>query len=228
MPKRLLEQLVQVLGPKVAKSNTKFRKAVRADEFMPEVIDAIIRYLGLAYLKWPSATEMEKLTRKFERKTELPNIQGAIDCTFVKVRVPQREADCYFNRKWYVSLVLQAVTDSDGVFLDISCSLPGSVIEKRVLRRSRFYEKVQSGANLSEPVLTINDGFRLSPYILGDAGYVLHSWIMMLIALNLSYTAAERLFIERQIRGGICVECAFRILKARWRILVVGTSSDIS
>ncbi|KAL3686517.1 hypothetical protein R1sor_009091 [Riccia sorocarpa] len=141
-------------------------------EFMPEVVFAIIRYLGPMYLKWPTASEMRRVSRKLKRKSGLPNIQGAIDGTFIRVRVPQREADCYFNRKWFASLVLQGVADTDGCFLDISCGLRGSVYHRRVLRRSRFLEKVENGSILSEPVITINDGFQLSPYILGDSGKI--------------------------------------------------------
>ncbi|KAL3686482.1 hypothetical protein R1sor_009056 [Riccia sorocarpa] len=152
----------------------------------------------------------------------------AIDGTFVKVRCPQSEADSYFNRKCYASLVLQAVADSDGCSLDISCGMPGSVHDRRVLRRSQFLEKVETGAILREPVININNGYELRPYVLGDAGYTLHTWLMVPFFINQNSTPAQHMFTERQIRGRICVEQAFCILKARWRILQSGILSSIS
>ncbi|KAL3677630.1 hypothetical protein R1sor_027578 [Riccia sorocarpa] len=255
MPKRFFRVIVEKVGPLVTKADTRFRTDVRIaatlfrlatgsnyfhtaerfgvgyatlQEFMPEVISAIIRVLGPSYLKWPQSEDMRKITRKFERTCGLPNIQGAIDCTFVPVRCPAQHADSYYKRKYIASLVLQGISDVDGAFLDISCGLLGSCNDRRVLRRSRFLEKVEAGELLREPTVTINDGFLLRPYLLGDAGYVLENWLMCPFSLNGSSSAGHRLFTERQIRGRICIERSFGILKARWRILTVGITSSLT
>ncbi|KAL2635781.1 hypothetical protein R1flu_007260 [Riccia fluitans] len=153
-------------------------------EFMPEVITAIIRVLDPSYLSWPRGESMLEVSQKFERTCGLPNIHGAIDCTFVRVWCPQDQAGCFFHRKWYTSIVLQAVADNDATFLDISCGFPGSVHDQRVLRRSLFLQKVEGGEILIEPVLTLSGGVRLSPYILGDSGYALQPWLMTPISLT--------------------------------------------
>ncbi|KAL3676134.1 hypothetical protein R1sor_026082 [Riccia sorocarpa] len=196
-------------------------------EFFPEVIEEIVGVLGPDYLQWPRGEAMVKVTRKFERACRLPNIQGALDEMFVLVRAPANQADSYFNRKWYTSLVLQAIANTDGAFLDVSCGMPGSVHDRLVLRRSRFTEKVESGEVLVDPVIVINDNYRLRPYILTDSGYQLESWMMLPFHITPRSSEVQKLSNEKQIRGRIYVERAFGILKARWQILTVGISTSI-
>ncbi|KAL2643820.1 hypothetical protein R1flu_011407 [Riccia fluitans] len=96
-------------------------------EFMPEVVMTIIRELGPLFLKWPRGETMDKVSQKFERICGLPNIHGAMDGSFIRVRAPQHLADNYFNRKWYTSLAQQGIADTGAPYLDISCGFLGSV-----------------------------------------------------------------------------------------------------
>ncbi|KAL3680592.1 hypothetical protein R1sor_023548 [Riccia sorocarpa] len=47
-----------------------------------------------------------------------------------------------------INAIIRAVANADAAFLDISCGLPGSVHDNRVLCRSRFLEKLDTRDNL--------------------------------------------------------------------------------
>ncbi|KAL2613053.1 hypothetical protein R1flu_024745 [Riccia fluitans] len=140
-------------------------------EFMPEVVMVIIRKLGPLFLKWQRGEAMAKVSQKFKHICGLPNIHGAMDGSFIRIRAPQHLADNYFNKKWYTSLVLHGIVDTNVAFLDISYGFPRSIHDYRVLRCSCFMAKVNDGEILQDPVLTINDGYSLRHYVLADSGY---------------------------------------------------------
>ncbi|KAL2651841.1 hypothetical protein R1flu_019969 [Riccia fluitans] len=109
-------------------------------EIMREGVEAIIVELGPEYLKWPSTSEMIKVSNGFQLRSGLPNVQGAIDGTFIRIKAPPSKevAIDYYNRKGYHAIVLKVINDTDGCFLDISCGMPGSTNDKRVLRNRSF------------------------------------------------------------------------------------------
>ncbi|KAI7800927.1 putative nuclease HARBI1-like, partial [Triplophysa rosa] len=65
---------------------------------------------------------------------------GAIDDCHVHIK-PQSgpDGECYRNRKLFPSVILQAVYDHHGCFIDTYVGWPGSVHDSRVLRRSPLY-----------------------------------------------------------------------------------------
>ncbi|KAL2613096.1 hypothetical protein R1flu_024788 [Riccia fluitans] len=77
-------------------------------EIMREGIEAIIAELGPEYLKWPSTSEMIKVSNGFQLRSGLPNVQGAVDGTFIRIRAPPSKevAIDYYNRKGYHAIVL--------------------------------------------------------------------------------------------------------------------------
>ncbi|KAL3685500.1 hypothetical protein R1sor_003522 [Riccia sorocarpa] len=56
----------------------------------------------------------------------------------------------------------------DGSHIKIHCGALGSVHESRCLRLSSFFERVESGGVLAEPVQVINENCQLRPYLSGD------------------------------------------------------------
>ncbi|KAL2642675.1 hypothetical protein R1flu_010262 [Riccia fluitans] len=59
-----------------------------ASGIMREGVEAIIAELGPEYLKWPSTSEMIKVSNGFQLRSGLPNVQGAVDGTFIRIRAP--------------------------------------------------------------------------------------------------------------------------------------------
>ncbi|KAL2630908.1 hypothetical protein R1flu_015594 [Riccia fluitans] len=58
-------------------------------EIMREGVEAIIAKLGPEYLKWPSTSEMIKVSNGFQLRSGLPNVQDAVDGTFIHIRALQ-------------------------------------------------------------------------------------------------------------------------------------------
>ena len=67
----------------------------------------------------------------------------------------------YYNRKGFYSIVLQAVIDSSGKFIDIFVGYPGSTHDSRIFHNSPLYNMFNS----SSSVIPTN------AYILGDVSY---------------------------------------------------------
>ncbi|KAL1276996.1 hypothetical protein QQF64_023669 [Cirrhinus molitorella] len=56
-----------------------------------------------------------------------------------RIKPSSSDAPCYFNRKLFHSVQLQAITDHKGKFLDIFVGYPGSVHDAKVLKNSPVY-----------------------------------------------------------------------------------------
>ncbi|KAL0146603.1 hypothetical protein M9458_057943 [Cirrhinus mrigala] len=66
-------------------------------------------------------------------------VAGAIDGCHIRIKAPASDAPCYFNRKLFHSVQLQAITDHKGKFIAIFVGYPGSVHDARVLKNSPVY-----------------------------------------------------------------------------------------
>ena len=83
---------------------------------------------------------------------------GAIDGSHIRIKCPGGpDGQDYVNRKWYPSMVLQAVCDHQGRFIDTFVGFPGSVHDARILQNSLIY----LAGNYPPP----------GHFILGDGGY---------------------------------------------------------
>ncbi len=64
---------------------------------------------------------------------------GAIDGSHIPILKPQPD---YYNQKGYYSIVMQAVVDFRGIFMNVNIGWPGKVHDSRVCF---FYQKAESG-----------------------------------------------------------------------------------
>ena len=95
----------------------------------------------------------------------------------------------------------------------------------RVLRRSMLFRRAEQGDILTAPAKNVN-GHEIRPYLVGDSAYPLSPWLMK------PYPEGTRdpdeISFNRQLSSArVKVECAFGILKSRWRILQKRFESDI-
>ncbi|XP_036329491.1 putative nuclease HARBI1 [Rhagoletis pomonella] len=167
--------------------------------------------IGHEYIKWPQGTAAEDAKRKFEAKSGLPGVIGAIDCTHIRNKAPEENKENYFDRKHTYSLVLQAVVDADKRFTDVTCGEPGSLHDSRVLRRSSLFATAQSEPESLFP----NDSF-----ILGDSAYPATSWLVPPFKDYGNLSESQRNFNKLHSSTRIVVENAFGLLKTRFRRLL--------
>ncbi|KAL3700261.1 hypothetical protein R1sor_018283 [Riccia sorocarpa] len=102
-----------------------------------------------------------------------------------------------------------------------------SVHDSRCLRLSSFFRRVETGAVLAEPTVTINNNVHVRPYLLGDQGYAMHRWLMIPYSITGTSTPAQQLYNIKHVQGRLCIERSFGLLKARFRILENGITSSL-
>ncbi|KAL2628948.1 hypothetical protein R1flu_013634 [Riccia fluitans] len=78
-----------------------------------------------------------------------------------------------------------------------------------------------------DPVVPINDGFELQPYLLGDQGYAMHPWLMVSFSITGMSTPAQHFYNRKHVQGRLSIERAFWLLKARFKISKNGIASSV-
>lgn len=167
--------------------------------------------IGHNYIKWPSADEVPNIMALWEEKRKIPNIIGAIDCSHIKIKAPMKNKECYFNRKHYYSVHLQAVVDINKKFVDIFIGEPGSLHDSRVLRKSELYQEAHSDKDHT---------FSYNSLLLGDSAYPLLDWLIPPFKDNGHLSQDSTQFNKLHSSARIVVENAFGILKSRFRRLL--------
>ena len=135
---------------------------------------------------------------------------GAIDGTHVLIIKPDNNPSDYFNRKGFYSIIMQAVVDSRGLFLDAYIGWPGKVHVARVLVNSTLYKKMSKKDLLPNWTRKL-DGVEIPLLILGDPAYLFLPWLMK----PYHATSEECHFNYRQSRARMTIENAFGGLKGR-------------
>ncbi|CAI5670200.1 unnamed protein product [Oreochromis niloticus] len=133
---------------------------------------------------------------------------GAIDGCHVRIKPPGGpDGQCYRNRKLFPSILLQAVCDHQGCFIDTYVGWPGSVHDSRVLRNSPLYRQ----AIYPPP----------GHFILADGGYPCLQHPLPLITpykRPVQGVGAQR-FNSHHSRARSIIERAFGMMKTRFRAI---------
>lgn len=104
------------------------------------------------------------------------------------------------------------------MFWDVCCKAAGSTDDATHLRGSSLFQKLTNGEVLVDTHVRIK-GNHIRPYIVGDWGYPLFSFLLTPFTGNGSGTPAQNFFDERLMKGRAMVEEAISLLKGRWKIL---------
>ena len=155
------------------------------------------------------------------RVGEIPNSQtvGAIDGTHIPIIQPEESSADYFNRKSFYSIIMQALVDFRGLFMDVNIGWPGKVHDARIFTNSTLYKKASNGTLFPNWSRNIG-GVDVPLVILGDPAYPLLPWLMKPYLENANTTAKDCIFNYWQSRARMVVENAFGWLKGRWRCLL--------
>lgn len=142
------------------------------------------------FIKWPNAEEMERSKTHFEDRygEQFRNTIGAIDGTYVPVKVPSAHHRVYTNRKQFTSMTLQVVANENLAFIDCFTGFPSSVNDLRVFRNSVLYATVQQRPE---------EFFPHGEVILGDKAYQNLPWLVT-PHIDRGYLNEEHLNFNRQ------------------------------
>ncbi|GBP23366.1 Protein ALP1-like [Eumeta japonica] len=139
----------------------------------------------------------------------LAEIDGAIDCTHIKiVGTPGcNYHEVFRNRKSYFSLNVQgAVVGPNIEFLDIVARWAGSIHDSRIFRMSAVYQKYNQGI--------------LSGRLVGDSGYPSLPFLLTPIGSSPLDPPSER-YNRTHIKTRNVVERTFGVLKKRFPCLII-------
>ena len=186
-------------------------------EAIEDVVNALLAIKD-QYMKFPVTRDQVIAARStFEELSVLPNIVGAIDGTHIQIKAPPDDAVDYFSRYHQHDIVVQAVADGKRRFLDFSAGYPGCMHDARVLRNSSLFRHAENGDILTEPTVMVS-GQEIGPYLVGDSAYVLSPWMMKVFPKGTR--DPDEIEFNRELSAArVSVECAFGILKNRWRVL---------
>lgn len=121
------------------------------------------------------------------------------------------------------SVLVQALVDSEGRFLDVSAGWPSTMKADTILQQSKLYLGVEESRELlNGPRYELSDGNSVPQYILGESCYPLLPWLLTpYIRANEedSFGSSEREFNSVHSRAMGLVGTAFGRLRARWQLL---------
>lgn len=174
-----------------------------------QVITAVIDTFFNKCIKWPDVTDFADIARDFDEMGayQFPGVIGAIDGCHIPIEAPIHNANSYYNRKKFHSIILQAVCKNDLQFIDINVGWPGRVHDAKVLKNSALWEA----------------GFQKCAHgryhILGDAAYPLKPWLLTPYRDNGHLNQQQRRYNIQLSSKRQVIERAFGLLKRRFRRL---------
>lgn len=133
------------------------------------------------------------------------------------------------------SVMVQALVDSEGRFLDVSAGWPSTMKPEMALRQSELFSAIEESRELLiGPSYELNDGTPIPQYILGESCYPLLPWLITPFTKSdtddhededdvndgcLNLSSSKQAFNSVHNRGMELLDTAFGRLRSRWRIL---------
>ncbi|XP_064476230.1 putative nuclease HARBI1 [Ornithodoros turicata] len=134
-----------------------------------------------------------------------PKVLGAIDCTHVLVKAPNKVLrQAYRNRKGLYSINVQAVCNADCEFTQVTARWPGSTHDSFIWAFCNLHDEFEWGR--------MPEG-----WLLGDSGYPAQPWL--LTPFQAPSNEGEERYNSAHMRTRQVIERAFGLLKSRFRCL---------
>ena len=134
-------------------------------EIVLETCEVMTKTLLPRYVYIPQDSRLREVVDGFEVRWGFPQVAGAIDGTHIPIVCPQENPLDYYNRKGFYSILMQALVDFRGLFMDVYIGWPGKVHDARVFTNSSIYRKGVQGTLLPSWNKLIN-GVQVTKYIL--------------------------------------------------------------
>nr|CAH7765263.1 unnamed protein product [Callosobruchus chinensis] len=155
--------LLSKVGPMIRKKNTKWRKAIPANErlaitlrflatgdsfkslhYLFKVSPQTTTYFGNIPRIPKNANEWKCLAKKFDKDWNFPHCIGSLDGKHIVIQAPTNSGSEFYNYKQYFSVVLMALVDSDYCFIFADCGCQGRLSDGAVFRNTRLFKKIEN------------------------------------------------------------------------------------
>lgn len=192
-----------------------------------EVVTAIWDELHPIHMPIPTKQTFLQIADSFFRLWNFPNCIGAVDGKHVRIKCPKNTGSMFFNYKQFFSAVLQGVADANYRLISIDVGGYGKQSDGGTFRASDLNELIQNrDLNLPEPDFLPGSNVK-APYVfLGDEAYPLLPCLLKPFARD-DLGADQQNYNKRLSRTRKCIECAFGILYAKWRLLSKSIETDV-
>ncbi|XP_020298164.1 putative nuclease HARBI1 [Pseudomyrmex gracilis] len=171
----------------------------------------ILKNLMREYIKWPNADDyVENSTVFYRRSRGFPGVIGAIDGCHIQIKQPPGNANDYYNRKGFHSIILQGTCDHSGKFIDVLIGRPGRAHDAAVFRSSPLYTKLTDEQNHLLPP---------DKHIIADSAYPLLQNVMTPFKDNGHLSEMQSRYNAKLSSIRSIIERAFGLLKGKFRRL---------
>ncbi|KAL2254633.1 protein ALP1-like [Sesamum indicum] len=142
----------------------------------------LCRVLCTNYRFWvgfPSPTELDSVSARFETLIGLPNCCGIISCTRFNIERANGSGSITQNDADHESIAAQIVVDSSSRILSVVAGFRGNKSNIQILKSSTLYQDIRKGIllNSSRPV-KVNE-VAVPQYLVGSGEYDLLPWLLV-------------------------------------------------
>ncbi|KAL5547711.1 hypothetical protein UlMin_002942 [Ulmus minor] len=121
------------------------------------------------------------------------------------------------------SLLVQALVDSEGRFLDVSAGWPSTLKPETILHQTKLYLGIEESRELlNGDCYELGDGNSIPQYIIGDSCFPLLPWLLTPYRRSKEegcFSSIERVFDSAHGQAMGLVSTAFGRVRARWQLL---------
>ena len=177
-----------------------------------EVLLAIARGLPPVRFRM-SCSEQEYNAADFVEQlgSHIAGVVAVVDGTLIPIRTPPAAWRLAFNtRKCFYGVLLLGIVDARKRFLWVQTGSRGSLGDSGACKKSEWYDRQTTpGRHVPHP----------GRDVLADGGFALEYWLLRPFPLDEITTPKRRFYNICLTSTRAIVECAFGLLKERWRVL---------
>jgi len=135
--------------------------------FVRKVCNALWDQLVEEQFPFPTEESWRAISEGFKNTVHFPNCFGSVDGKYVRVLKYTSSGSMNLNYKYFFSVVLMAVVDSNYRFVYIDVGAYGKYCDSSVFQRTNFYRMLTDGRlNVPQPAL-IQEGSDVKlPFVL--------------------------------------------------------------
>ncbi|GIY40109.1 protein ALP1-like [Caerostris darwini] len=220
------DHLLTLVGPIISKNNRNYRDSIQAKDRLALTLRFLASgdlMVSLSYQfrigrSTPSSAKWLAIANKYFAKWQFPNCIGAIDGKHVLIQAPPNTGSQYHNYKGGFSIILLASVDADYKFVLVDIGSEGHNSDGGVFRHSVISQAIECNQLNIPNSAALPSTKTVMPFVfVGDEAFPLKNYLMRPFPGN-ALSKERRIFNYRLSRARRCVENAFGIMAARFRI----------